>query len=121
MPADYLLIKKEEDLMKNFIILILTVLFLAFGNWLATLFFNASLVDLSIPFALVSIFIIYIFTNKGNALGRQIDSQIQGQTGIKMAITNRVTNHSYVFIGSVIYFFLTLVFTFFVYREYFIS
>ncbi len=108
--------------MRNFIILVLTIIILAIGNWITAAFiFNSSVVDLSIPFALVSIFIIYIFTNKGNVISRQIDTQIQGQTGIRMALTNRVTNQSYVFIGSVIYFFLTLLFTFFVYREYFIS
>ena len=107
--------------MRNFITILLTIVILAIGNWIAATILNASVVDLSIPFALVSIFIIYIFTNKGNVIGRQLDTQIQGQTGIRMAITNRVTNHSIVFIGSVIYFFLTLVFTFFYYREYFIS
>lgn len=107
--------------MRNFITLLLTIVILAIGNWIAATIFPISVVDLSIPFAIVSIFIIYIFTNKGNVIGRQLDTQIQGQTGIKMALTNRVTNHSIVFIGSVIYFFLTLVFTFFYYREYFIS
>lgn len=107
--------------MRNFITILLTIVILAIGNWIAATIFPISVIDLSIPFALVSIFVIYIFTNKGNVISRQIDTQIQGQTGIRMAISNQVANHSLVFIGSVIYFFLTLVFTFFYYREYFIS
>jgi hypothetical protein len=78
-------------------------------------------VDVSIPFGIAAIFITYVFTNKGNAISRQMDMQIQGETGIRMAFSNRVASHSFVFIGSIVYFSLALLTTFFTYKDYFIS
>lgn len=105
--------------MSNLIKLILTVLILGIGNWIIAIVFDLNSVDVSIPFAVVSIFIIYIFTNK--SAGRIMDMQIQGQTGIRMGFEKRISSTSYVFIGSLIYFTVALFVTFFTYKDYFIN
>ncbi|MET0786999.1 MAG: hypothetical protein ABWY25_09870 [Paenisporosarcina sp.] len=107
--------------MNKTIVLILTILALALGNWITSMVFNASIVDVSIPYALVAIVIIYIFTSKDNTVSRHLDMQIQGQTGIRMAASQRVGGQSLIFIGTVVYFAITLFATFFTYKEYFIN
>ena len=107
--------------MKKFVILMLTVLMLGIGHWLTAYLFNWSFVDVSIPFGIAAVFITYIFTNKGNALSLQLDMQIQGETGIRMTTTNRIASQSFVFIGSIVYFSLALLTTFFTYKDYFIN
>ena len=107
--------------MNKAIVLLLTISMLALVNWVVSLFFAASFIDTSIPFALVAIAVLYIFTSKDNTVSRHMDMQIQGQTGIRMAATQRVGGQSLFFIGAVIYFVITLVATFVMYREYFIS
>ncbi|MFF2755765.1 hypothetical protein ACFVR1_18895 [Psychrobacillus sp. NPDC058041] len=107
--------------MRKMITLLITVVSLGIVNWIITFLFNASFIDIAIPFGIVAIFIIYIFTNKSGTKSRQMDVQIQGQTGIKMDFTHRVNSVSFVFIGSLIYFLLTLVVSFFIYREYFFN
>lgn len=105
--------------MSKIIKLSLTVLILGVGNWITAIVFDFNSVDVSIPFAVVSIFIIYIFTNK--ASGRIMDMQIQGQTGVRMGFEKRVSNTSYIFLGSLIYFTVALFVTFFTYKDYFIN
>ena len=83
--------------------------------------FKWDFVDVSIPFSIVAIFITYVFTNKGNAISRQMDMKIQSETGIRMAFSKRVVNHSFVFVGSIIYFLIALLTTFITYKDYFIS
>ncbi|MDX1701205.1 MAG: hypothetical protein R3250_11335 [Melioribacteraceae bacterium] len=107
--------------MSKTIVLILTILILALMNWIASLFFVGSFIDSSIPFALVAIAILYIFTNKNNTASRHMDMQIQGHTGIRMATSQRVGGQSLIFIGAVVYFAITLVATFIMYKEYFLS
>lgn len=107
--------------MNKTIVLILTILALTLGNWITSMVFNASIVDVSIPYALVAIIIIYIFTSKDNTVSRHLDMQIQGQTGIRMAASQRVGGQSLIFIGTVVYFAITLFATFFTYKEYFIN
>ena len=107
--------------MNKFITLLVTVLILGIGHWLTAYMFHLNFVDVSIPFGIVAIFITYVFTNKGNAISRQMDMQIQGETGIRMEFPNRGASHSFVFIGSIIYFSLALLTTFFTYKDYFIS
>lgn len=107
--------------MKNFVILVGTVLILGISHWITSYMFNWNFVDVSIPFGIAAIFITYIFTNRGNAISRQMDMQIQGETGIRMALSNRVANQSFVFIGSIVYFSLALLTTFYIYKDYFIS
>ncbi|MFC6040564.1 hypothetical protein ACFPYN_14145 [Paenisporosarcina macmurdoensis] len=107
--------------MNKFFTLLVTVVILGIVNLLTAYMFNLNFVDVSIPFGIVAIFITYIFTNKGNAISRQMDMQIQGETGIRMAFANRVASHSFVFIGSIVYFSLSLLTTFFTYKDYFIS
>ena len=107
--------------MNKAIVLILTISMLALVNWIVSLFFAASFIDTSIPLALVAIAVLYIFTSKDNTVSRHMDMQIQGQTGIRMAATQLVGGQSLIFIGAVIYFVITLVATFVMYREYFIS
>ncbi|MET1012989.1 MAG: hypothetical protein ABWX61_00575, partial [Paenisporosarcina sp.] len=94
--------------MNKTIVLILTILALTLGNWITSMVFNASIVDVSIPYALVAIVIIYIFTSKDNTVSRHLDMQIQGQTGIRMAASQRVGGQSLIFIGTVVYFAITL-------------
>lgn len=107
--------------MNKFIKLSLTVLILGIGNWITAIVFDINSIDVSIPFAVASIFIIYIFTNKGGATGRIMDMQIQGQTGIRMGFANRVTSTSYIFLAALIYFLVALFVTFFTYKDYFIN
>ena len=106
--------------MKNLITLSLTVLILGIVHGLTAYFLNLNFVDLAIPFGLIAIFLAYIFTNKGGALNRQMDKRIQGETGIRMATTQLITTHSFVFIGTIVYFSLALFITFYFYRNYFI-
>jgi hypothetical protein len=107
--------------MNKLIKLCLTVLLLGFGNWLAAILFKLNIFDISIPFALVSIFIIYIFTNKGGSSGRMMDMEIQGQTGFKVNAINKINSTSFIFLGSLLYFLITLIVTFFYYKDYFIN
>jgi len=107
--------------MNKFVIMMLTVFILGIAHWLTAFVFNWPFVDVSIPFGIVAIFITYIFTNKGNTVSRQMDMQIQGETGIRMDFSNRLANQSFVFIGSIVYFSLALLTTFYIYKDYFIS
>lgn len=106
--------------MKKTIILSLTILGLGIVNWIAAYLFTVNFVDISIPFGVAAVFITYIFTNKAGTLSRQLDTQIQGQTGIRMDITKRLTSTSFVFLGSIVYFSITLLLTFVTYKDYFI-
>lgn len=106
--------------MKKTILLSLTIIGLGIVNWIAAYLFSVSFVDISIPFGVAAVFITYIFTNKAGTLSRQLDTQIQGQTGIRMDITKRVTSTSFVFLGSIVYFTITLILTFITYKDYFI-
>lgn len=107
--------------MNKAIVLILTISILALVNWIVSLFFVASFIDTSIPFALVAIFVLYIFTSKDNTVSRHMDMQIQGQTGIRMAASKRVGGQSLIFIGAVAYFVITLIATFIMYKDYFLN
>lgn len=107
--------------MNKTIVLLLTISMLALINWIVSFFFDASFIDTSIPFALVAIAVLYIFTSKDNTVSRHMDMQIQGKTGIRMTASKRVGGQSLIFIGAVAYFVITLVVTFFMYKEYFLS
>ncbi|WP_156108896.1 hypothetical protein [Planococcus sp. PAMC 21323] len=52
---------------------------------------------------------------------RQLDMSIQGRTGIRMEQEHYVSGRSYIFIGSILYLIFILGFTFFTYREYFMT
>ncbi|WP_391116771.1 hypothetical protein [Psychrobacillus sp. L3] len=107
--------------MRKIITLLITIVSLGIVNWIITFLFNASFIDIAIPFAVVALFSIYLFTMETGRLNRQMDLEVQGLTAQRMEFINRINSVSFVFLGSVIYFFLTLVATFFIYREYFFN
>lgn len=105
--------------MKNALIVCITFIVLAAGNWAAATVLQLSFLDVSIPFAGLAVAVIYFFKSKGGMVSRQLDMSIQGQTGIRMQQERPVPERSYVFIGSALYLVLAVAFTFFMYREYF--
>lgn len=107
--------------MRKIVTLIVTIICLGIIHAIITYSFHASFIDISIPFGVGAILISYIFTNKSGMLTRQMDMQVQGQTGIRMGINSRVNSLSFIFLGSIVYFLFTLVATFYTYKEYFVN
>ncbi|TWT08004.1 hypothetical protein FQV26_09395 [Planococcus sp. CPCC 101016] len=107
--------------MKNTLVICLTLLILALGNWAAASALQLAFLDIAIPYAGLALVIVYFFKSKGGMASRRLDMSIQGQTGIRMEQENVVPERSYVLIGSLLYLFMVLVFTFFAFREYFLN
>lgn len=107
--------------MKNILIVSSTLLVLALGNWAAASVLQLAFLDIAIPYAGLALVVVYFFKSKGGMASRRLDMSIQGQTGIRMEQENVVLERSYLLIGSVLYLVMALVFTFFTYREYFLT
>lgn len=107
--------------MKKLIIFTSTLLVLAMGNWLISSLFNLHFIDVSIPYGVVCVGIVHSFTGGTSTFTRQADMQTRGETGIRMPFANKAARVSFVFFGSITYFFFALVTTLFFYREYFIG
>lgn len=111
----------RSEVLKKFITLSVTILIIGSLHGITAFIFDSNFVDIAIPFGLAAIFLAYIFTNKGGALSRQMDMHIQGETGIRIATTKKVTSQSFVFLGSIVYFSLALLLTLYFYKDYFID
>ncbi|ALS78500.1 MULTISPECIES: hypothetical protein [Planococcus] len=107
--------------MKKIFIILLTLSTIAFGNWASAFALQLAFLDIAIPFAGLALALVYFFKSKGGMTSRRLDMSIQGQTGIRMEQKVHVSERSYIFIGSVLYFVLALGFTFYTYREYFLT
>ena len=107
--------------MKKALIICLTIFALAIGNWTAAYALHLAFLDIAIPFAGLALALIYFFKSKGGMASRRLDMSIQGQTGIRMEQESHVAARSYIFIGSILYLVFALGFTFFTYREYFLT
>lgn len=107
--------------MKSILIVSSTLLVLALGNWAAASALQLAFLDIAIPYAGLALVVVYFFKSKGGMASRRLDMSIQGQTGIRMEQENVVLERSYLLIGSVLYLVMALVFTFFTYREYFLT
>ncbi|MBT2581275.1 hypothetical protein [Planococcus sp. ISL-109] len=107
--------------MNNILVVSITILVLAFGNWIAAFFLPLGFLDIAIPFAGLAVVLVYFFKSNGGMASRHLDMSIQGSTGIRMEQTTPVTDRSYVLIGAVLYLLLMVGITFFVYRDYFLN
>lgn len=107
--------------MKKGIIMFATILSLCLIHWFISYQFEWSFIDSFIPFGFIALLIIFLFTNKSGTIGRHIDLQIQGSTGIKVEKSKRVHEVSFVMVGSVVYFVMALLVSFYVYKDYFID
>ncbi|WP_342598769.1 hypothetical protein MHB48_14995 [Psychrobacillus sp. FSL H8-0483] len=107
--------------MKKWITMFATIFSLALIHWLISYGFEWSFFDSIIPFGFIALLIIFLFTNKSGAIGRQIDLQIQRSTLIKVENSKRVNEVSFVMVGSVVYFVMALLVSFYVYKDYFIN
>lgn len=105
--------------MKKILIIFLTILLLAIGNWGVAYALQMTFLDISIPFAGLALAVVYFFKSKGGMASRQLDMSIQGHTGIRMEQQSQVSERSYIFIGSVLYLLFVFGFTLFTYWEYF--
>lgn len=107
--------------MKNGLIILITIVVLTLGNWVAAAILQMAFWDIAIPFAGLALVLIYFFKSKGGMASRQLDMSIQGQTGIRMEREAYSTGRSYIFIGSVFYLLFVIGLTLFIYREYFLT
>lgn len=107
--------------MNNLLVVSITILVLALGNWLAAFFLPLGFLDIAIPFAGLAVVIVFFFKSKGGMASRHLDMSIQGSTGIRMEQPTPVSHRSYVLIGAVLYLLFMVAITFFVYRDYFLN
>ncbi|MFF2755764.1 hypothetical protein ACFVR1_18890 [Psychrobacillus sp. NPDC058041] len=107
--------------MRKIITLLITIVSLGIAHWIITFLLNASYIDFAVPFGIVAIFIVYMFTMETGRLNRQMNLEVHGLIEQRMDFINRINSMSFVFLGSVIYFLLMIVATFFIYREYFFN
>ncbi|WP_313892939.1 hypothetical protein [Psychrobacillus sp.] len=107
--------------MKKIIILIGTIVSLGMINWILSYAFSVQFFDIGIPYGIVALFIIYMYTDRSGAISRHMEPQIQGQIGVRMNITTRIHGTSFILIGSIVYFLLTLIVSFYIYKDYFIN
>lgn len=107
--------------MKKLLIVFITIAALAVGNWATAYLLQLAFLDVAIPFAGLALAVIYFFKSKGGMASRHLDMSIQGQTGIRMEQQAAVSERSYIFIGSIVYLLFAVGFTFYIYREYFLS
>ncbi|MDF2946461.1 MAG: hypothetical protein K0S51_1140 [Bacillales bacterium] len=82
-------------------------------------FFEVKFVDLSVFVGVIGVAVIYLFTSSGGYFSNNLNLQTQASTGIKMVEEQRSFAVSMAFYASVIYFLVSLIVTFFVYRSYF--
>ncbi|AQQ53116.1 hypothetical protein [Planococcus lenghuensis] len=106
--------------MKKGLAVVLTILILSILNWVLTLFLPVSFADSSIPFAVLALFITHSLTGSESGMLGLEDMETQSETGIKMDHTKKASRTSYVFIGSIIYLVIVLLYVAYVYREYLI-
>lgn len=104
--------------MKNLMVVSATLIVLGLANWGGAVLLQLAFLDIAIPFAALALGIVYFFKSKGGMASRHLDMSIQGQTGIRMERQVYVPERSYVFIGAILYFVLSLGITLFIYREY---
>ncbi len=98
---------------------IVTLSFIGLLNYGLTLLSDFSFIEISLFVALVCVFIIYFFSSSGGYTSRSLDMQVQAATGMKLNETQGKFSPSYAFYASVFYLILSLIATFFTYREYF--
>jgi hypothetical protein len=102
----------------SFIVTLSAIGLLNYGLTLASDF---SFIEISVFVALVCVFIIYFFSSSGGYTSRSLDMQVQADTGIKVTKTQEKFSPSSAFYASAFYLILSLIATFFTYREYFIK
>ena len=107
--------------MKKAIIFTATILSLAIINWMISTLFNFNFVDVSIPLSVVSVGFAHSFTDGTSPFMRQSDMETRGETCIRMPLMKKAVRTSFIFFGSLAYFMLALVMTFFFYKEYFVG
>lgn len=89
-------------------------------NWGLTKVSNLSFIDSSFFVGLFSTAIIYFFSSSGGITSKNLDRQIQGQTGIKVNTSEHIFNPSYVFYASIVYLISAIIATLIFYFESFL-
>ncbi|WP_163102788.1 hypothetical protein [Peribacillus alkalitolerans] len=105
--------------MKKFIVCIVTLIIIVLINYLAT-FVGLKFIDSSFITGLITTVIIHFFSSSGGFTSNQIRLQVQAQTGIKIDEEKSTFNPSFAFYTAIIYTIVSLIATFFYYKEYFI-
>lgn len=100
------------------LVVVLTILISGIMNWALTLFLPVSFADSVIPFAVLALFITHSLTGKESGMLGLEDMEPQSETRIKMDYTKKAAKKSYVFIGSILYLVIVLLYVTFAYRGY---
>ncbi|MEH7442963.1 hypothetical protein V7201_11715 [Bacillus sp. JJ1122] len=106
--------------MGKIISFIITLIIIGIINIGITVVTEISFIDASAFVGLVSTVAIYLFTSSGGFTSRNLDMQVQAQTGFKINQSDIKFSPSYSFFASIIYLVGAIIATFIMYKEYFI-
>lgn len=105
---------------RKIISFLLTLIIILGINYGITILFKVGFIDYSFVVGLISIVVIYFFNSSGGFFSKNIDMQIQGQTGIRMEQKEEKKFYpSIAFFTAILYTVVSVIALLYTYKDYF--